>query len=457
MRHEPCLLLLAVALTGCPSSFSPGDDAVRSGSRLRVERYEPAEGGPAMYRDVFDTEIDDVCAFTLATDGRWRCLPQRGTLVYYRDGACTQPIVEVTDCPLGRWRTGRAGPPAACDEEVALQAYEVGAIVEVAQPYRVGPEGCVEASSGPDAGWAALTPVGPERFVAAERRVLPQDDARIGRVVFAAEDGSVSPGGFYDHMEDAPCAPQGPGGPRACTTRRPTSAVLTGPDCEAALGQTSCEPEGTLFFTQPARSDGCGFAPWRVYAADGPPVSVDPAIEICPRWRTLEDIPSYRLRAIDDELARFSDTPVGDGRLRRYPERRGFFSHLGEDSPYLDTELSLGCTPMQVGSETRCVPVDRVARELSTGTFVDPGCTRAALREPSDEPVCGTYVAVPSTPTTCVVNEVEVYRRGAEHPEGFVRDDSGACVTDSPGVPLRYVELEPVPPETFALMRVVTD
>ncbi len=69
---------------------SPG--GFESGKRLK-ERYYSASDGARSHLGWRDTTLDLDCEFGKASDGQMRCLPLAAPVAYYRDSACTEPVV----------------------------------------------------------------------------------------------------------------------------------------------------------------------------------------------------------------------------------------------------------------------------------------------------------------------------------------------------------------------------
>lgn len=85
-----------------PVPDAAADDGTKDGSRLKA-RYYVADDGARQFAGWFDTQRGEECTFQLAGDGKRRCLPTPqtlGTLSYYQDAECTQPIVSGT-CGTG--------------------------------------------------------------------------------------------------------------------------------------------------------------------------------------------------------------------------------------------------------------------------------------------------------------------------------------------------------------------
>lgn len=116
-----CYLIVLLVLVGCSSSSSPaaiGADpsvdggqpgptktdtanpskAGASGSRLKARTYT-GEDGSQEFIGWFDSQTSANCGFSLANDGKLRCLPFEGLAsagVYWSDAGCTVPLIIAT-------------------------------------------------------------------------------------------------------------------------------------------------------------------------------------------------------------------------------------------------------------------------------------------------------------------------------------------------------------------------
>jgi hypothetical protein len=78
--------ILVITLAGCGvdvvaiSPLAPYDMTERSGSRLKIERWESSDGVET-FRGVFDTAIGEDCAFHVTASGERACLPVSGAPV----------------------------------------------------------------------------------------------------------------------------------------------------------------------------------------------------------------------------------------------------------------------------------------------------------------------------------------------------------------------------------------
>jgi hypothetical protein len=101
-----------------------GNDSVTSGSRI-VARFtttsstdgEGAQRTTKTFAGWLDTQRNEPCTVTMASDGQQRCLPDalnyldRYGVFYFSDAACTQPVVRMelgTQCPPATYGYGCA-------------------------------------------------------------------------------------------------------------------------------------------------------------------------------------------------------------------------------------------------------------------------------------------------------------------------------------------------------------
>jgi hypothetical protein len=88
--------------TGHDSGTGPTPDKPAAvdpnGSRLEAQYFVGSDGSKA-YAGMYDTETKQDCAFVMAADGTYRCLPSGPSVIastaYYADPTCTQPILNV--------------------------------------------------------------------------------------------------------------------------------------------------------------------------------------------------------------------------------------------------------------------------------------------------------------------------------------------------------------------------
>jgi hypothetical protein len=103
------------------------------GSRLKAQYLLADDGSKAYVPDVwFDSQRNETCAFTVAADGKQRCLPAGGAVTMYSDSMCTTPVLALP--------SGCTTPPYAVGTDLstctqapdANHVYTVGAAVSPA-------------------------------------------------------------------------------------------------------------------------------------------------------------------------------------------------------------------------------------------------------------------------------------------------------------------------------------
>jgi len=116
---------LADALTDPvpPASAEPA-----AGSRLRP-RYRLGDDGAKEFLAGawFDSQRNEDCTFTLASDGKTRCMPPGTEFRYYADASCTQAMVLLQNaCAPPRY--GITNSDAACGlDPSSVHVYAIGA------------------------------------------------------------------------------------------------------------------------------------------------------------------------------------------------------------------------------------------------------------------------------------------------------------------------------------------
>lgn len=211
---------LSIAL-GCSSSHSDGTPPrggppFASGSRLAARVYDGGDGA-RMFIGWRDTMLDIDCAWRVAADGRWRCLPAlpepRAYLtdmdIVHADPTCSSPhlVLPSAMAPVPRWALLPPDAPAFCGEDLRPVR-----VVGVAGAVALGPD--LFARVGPECISTTVTPpyvihaVGreepPGTFVGADLVVEPRD-ARLAARVLVADDGARFAIGAYDREADRPC------------------------------------------------------------------------------------------------------------------------------------------------------------------------------------------------------------------------------------------------------------
>jgi len=79
-----------------------------SGNRLKAQYVVGDDGSKEYVAGVwFDSQRNETCAFTAASDGMERCLPDGSTISAYSDSSCTMPLLAVpTGCSMPAYVLG---------------------------------------------------------------------------------------------------------------------------------------------------------------------------------------------------------------------------------------------------------------------------------------------------------------------------------------------------------------
>lgn len=156
---------------GAPGAPGPaGKDAAASGSRIKA-RWQVAEDGARQFVGFFDSELQEPCGFSVASDGVTRCLPlSPGATRLFTDASCSSPAFFniFQGCGLGKY----ALVPLAtdCAFEQRAEIHKLGTKLDSAATYYVSnaPNTCVVWNLGPNYDYFADDGlVDPSMFVAA--------------------------------------------------------------------------------------------------------------------------------------------------------------------------------------------------------------------------------------------------------------------------------------------------
>jgi hypothetical protein len=187
--------------------FGCGDNlrlpvGIHNGSTLVARSY--VAGDASLFRSWHDTQTDVDCAFQVAADGRYRCLPMQ-SYAGYADPNCTKPNVTVMPCTdTPRFVIGPRRALAACPTDDGVGVYAVGAATPDQAYYYSDGTGCRLGTNGSGGELHALTEVPLAGFVAAD---LVHDGAgSIQSYAFHAEDGALQADSTWDTTRDAECS-----------------------------------------------------------------------------------------------------------------------------------------------------------------------------------------------------------------------------------------------------------
>jgi hypothetical protein len=137
-------------------------------------RYYTSDAGGCWFRDFWDSELEIACAFRLAADGEYRCLPDGDYAVVtaFSNDACTESVglLELDACipsPLPPY----VGLFAAAECGTVVAGYRTETLASASLPlWQLTDSTCVAMTPG-DADYAVLTPVPDTLFIAGEPSV----------------------------------------------------------------------------------------------------------------------------------------------------------------------------------------------------------------------------------------------------------------------------------------------
>jgi hypothetical protein len=448
---------------GAGGAAPPATPAFVSGSRLRAQIYDGGEARAFVHWH--DMGPHENCSFVHATDGRWRCLPDSGT-VSYLDAACTMPIAVFPpdEVPPLKVRDAIVPTDACYFETQKVTVYPVGASVTLPMPpgdiyYREGPD-CFSTQAYADSlAFSVRDPIDPAQFVAAELVDEPRGPGLAARI-FEAEDGARQIWRIVDVGRGEECA----------LPAVPSTAFESGPCVPsnfafpyAEYADASCtEPTVIASETCPPTIA----MSWKFSACGDTTLAFnelgDVLSSVFSRNNDGQCLPSqgfgveHRLgRSIaESELpALFHDT-VGTGRLRarELAARDGGGRFMADDYSFFDAQLNAPCTPTPFcDGNFRCLP----NLPKSSRLFTDAACTQpiAFIQELTDCPT-----AVPPTrfayyPGACSDADSVNDLGPALDPPATWRIAPDGCipypVTHDPGYRYHAVGA-PVPVDTYA-------
>ena len=185
-----------------PTDGSAPDQAVpkffgkiTNGSRLHA-RYVTTPEGFIDFRGWYDTDRQENCDFSRASDGKWRCLPpvtaiRYSTLLKYVDAACTKPsMLDAPSCAISpSYVRVRYGATACSPQELRMMG---SAPSFGSNAYSMSSSGqCVPAAlpANPSS-YRLLLPVDETKYLAAVE-VLNSGSTRLQPHMLQGADGSI--------------------------------------------------------------------------------------------------------------------------------------------------------------------------------------------------------------------------------------------------------------------------
>ena len=175
-----------------------------SGTRLRAMVVEAA-GGATAWNGWYDTQLGAACAFTLARDGKQRCLPNENISSYFAGPDCSTPIwvAPPDDCagPSPKYVQVQAYVPPLCSQGYAGSFSAVFPLDQASPPQPTSfsygslgapPADCYPTTQSPGQALGLGPEFVPSSFVAATTTTLvPYGDGTLAARLLVADDGAT--------------------------------------------------------------------------------------------------------------------------------------------------------------------------------------------------------------------------------------------------------------------------
>jgi len=396
-----CTVLLAIGCGGSDPGSSDGglpdlggggdgsatnhanDPGWTSGTRLRA-KLDVFDSARRFVR-WRDTQLSVECDYAVASDGRWRCLPDASALALtlFDDAQCRTAV--------GAWSTGGPAPqyvpvppqPFQCNQ--GTRYFTLGAAYTPSTIYTRSGSDCVAGSVDP-----ALTYVRtageapPATFVAATESIEPRG-ARLSIRQLDGEDGSRQEHEILDGGRgQARCLIANGEGPEVRCTPRDLAYV------EGYFSDATCQTQAAFHpgFSQ----ETCSHAPSAILGSPSGFYEVGAVVSTQPYRGTpgscTADTPAAELLATFYSLGAAIPTsafaPVtvtidGSGRGRLRTARAESGERVVALSFY-DGQKNVDCiTQVASDGQTRCLPI----ATSSTYLFVDDACSHGVLTQPA--------------------------------------------------------------------------
>lgn len=421
---------------GCSAETSGGPadylDEFQSGTRLKA-RYFAAPGMPPVFAGFYDTELEVVCDFATASDGKLRCLPRdvmHEVQLGFLDADCERAAYQTASaCSTEKGYVRRQG---ACHERYDVLQLE---LVPSASPlYFKNSEECVDGDTtltpGPEV-FTTGAPVDPTTFVEGNARDLPGVCAGSLRVV-EGKDGSRGPLAIIDVASGAACEHSLNAEPSACWPVRrgfEESSLYQDAVCSdkiaAATWPSGPECPGPDFI-RPISRDIYLYAVGSLH--ESPIYSGIGSCEPAQQKPWIGSVYALGEPKAREDFASFDGVPLGEGRLRAYVMREQGTALMvahGPDGAYLrDAEREVDCTPMRFSDGVyRCLGSDTLYALGTPQEYDDELCTKP-LRRCGSEPCEGKIVFDRTLDTDACAVEAEVsavWKLGAPATKYYVK------------------------------------
>jgi hypothetical protein len=362
---------LGDAATGDARADAGPLDDYASGTRLRAELYETADGGAKLWHGWYDSTLSASCTFRSAEDGTMRCLPNDSYVQFFTDMQCSVPV--------GATGTGCAAPryvgyqPSGCN----LQIYKAGAKLAPSTPlFQRNGTSCVSATPTVDA--YALTHVDPTTLVAGAETSDPRTTT-LGAEYLRSEDGALQPLGSYDSTLAVGCEPLAAAYANVCAPKDVVlvqQAVYSDMQCTMRVARTfDAACIGTRTRVEVQTFDSCNAQTIALYTLGAQTSSTVYTVQgtTCTATTNPTGFSSFALGAAipASSLPGVATADVGSGRIvTRYQT-----ASTGERLTPLtlvDTQLGAPCSVMSTTSGLRCIPGQYGQELYSDSMCMDP-------------------------------------------------------------------------------------
>lgn len=442
---------LAVDVVSDPAALWRDRPLFQSGTRLRARVLDGGREA-VVFQGFRDNELGVDCAYELAEDGVYRCIPsQRDSSVYFMDSQCTQAVwngravAGQCQAPRNEYAAQWLEPDGTCREGHRTRLYRIGEALSSSPVFEQGPDGCRLVAAASCMRTLELVP--PQKLVAARPEVQPLDASFSIRWA-AWADGARNAVGLIDAVRQVECSVASVVDADHCVPSSAAHLFLGGDDDSTLYTDAACSGGGVFrdFARAPCaqaevgvtwQRDACGVSHLTLHALQR---ELDVAYaDTETGCAAVEQVAGDRFFALGpalglDAFPLVAHARAGSGRLRAsyLASARGLPLQL--EGQFWDSELNRACEPSRLVDGTlRCVPSVTTARIEADGPFADPGCGRQLVAVATAPDGCDAPVpkqAVRQSPQPELV--AEYFELGArfEPVDGvvyYVEDD--ACVT----------------------------
>ena len=365
----------------------------QSGARLRA--VLKAIDQARLFEAWHDTMLDVDCAFSVASDGRSRCVPLPPTADFgFSDSACTMPVaIMYGGMPTGGVYFPTAGNTFVCGRGNPI--YLPGAPLKStpAMLYHQLGDGSCQPGGAPPTGAPALAygaAVDPATLVGATEMPEPRD-ARLRARVLYADDGARRVIGVHDIARNHPCDLQTDPSGSFCA---PTNVAYDYP----TYADAACMVPITVYVHFESNQEACKTTPDAVavgypqaYFSTGTPNPIqtyDRSLTCAPHVSTAADARTLWNKGAPiarGEFASLTLTREGPGRIQLEQVKGSEGELLFTANAYDATKGFFCAYGIAADLQHRCLPVDQGAT-AGIVFFSDAACMSALIALPAGSP-----------------------------------------------------------------------